>query len=148
MDIDDILNILQGILYAVNILVALIYSCSILFVRRFHHQNNIFIFNICISIIFTWVYFIIYFLVADNEYPRQLCNFLYYAFNVASVEVPFAFVAFSVHRLCSLVYHTKPLFKTKRWVAICIGSQWIAQFVISLPFFLRKIRVSISFFSI
>ena len=148
MNIGDIINIVQGSLYGLNLLVALLYSCSILFIRRFHHLNNIFILNICISITITWIYFIIYFLVADYEYPRQICDLLYYAFNIASIEVPFAFVAFSIHRLCSLKYHTKPFFKKQRWVGICIATQWISQFIISLPFFARSERVNISCFSI
>ena len=142
MDIGDLLTILQGFLYAINLIVAVVYALSIICIPRFHNQHNIFVLNMCINIILTWLFFIIYFLIADYEYPRQICNLLYYSFNVASIEVPFAFVAFSVHRLCLLKYHTRAFVKRKLWVATCIIGQWISQFVISLPFFFRSKRVS------
>ena len=144
MNAGDIITIIQGGLYGVNLFVALLYACSILFIRRFHHQNNIFILNICISMAITWIYFIVYFIYANNEFPREICNVLYYTFNIASMEIPFAFIAFSIHRFCSIVYHTKAFCKKRRWVGICIATQWIFQFLVSLPFFGRSVRVSIS----
>jgi hypothetical protein len=134
MDVCDIFNSVQYSLYTAILFIAVVYSCLIIFLRRFHHRNNIFILNLCINIIFTCVYFIIYFKAVYFNIPPGLCIFFHYAFNVASIEIPFALVVFTVHRFCSIVYHTKPLFKTKQWIAICISSQWIGQFVISLPF--------------
>jgi len=67
---------------------------------------------------------------------------LFYAHNIASTDIPFAFVAFSVHRFCSIVYHNRPLFKTKKWTAICIAIQWIVVLMLSLPFVLQKTNVS------
>jgi hypothetical protein len=134
MNIHDIFIIVQYILYVGIIFIALVYSCLIIFLRRFHHQNNIFILNLCINIILTCIYFIIYFKAVYFHISPAFCIFFHYAFNVASVEIAFAFVAFTIHRFCSIVYHTKPLFKTKKWVIICISSQWIGQFIISLPF--------------
>jgi len=134
MNLYNILTTVQDTLYATIIFIALIYSCLIIFLRRFRHRNNIFILNLCISVIFTGIYFIAYFYVIYFNISPPLCIFFHYAFNVASMEIGFAFLAFTIHRFCSIIYHTKPFFKTKRWVAICIISQWIGQFVISLPF--------------
>jgi len=78
-------------------------------------------------------------------FAPNMCIILFYAYNIASIEIPFAFVIFSIHQLCSIVYNTKPLFKTKRWIGICIAIQWIAQLFISLPFILRKEPVSSDF---
>jgi hypothetical protein len=143
MNIYDIFFIVQYIVYAGIILIALFYSCLILFLRRFHHPNNIFILNLCINIILTCIYFIIYFKAVYFDISPTLCIFFHYAFNVASVEIGFAFVAFTIHRFCSTIYHTKALFKTKQWVVICITSQWIGQFVISLPFVFGQYPVGI-----
>jgi hypothetical protein len=134
MNLYNILTTVQDSLYATIIFIALIYSCLIIFLRRFRHRNNIFILNLCISAIFTGVYFIAYFYVVYFNLSPPLCIFFHYAFNVASMEIGFAFLAFTIHRFCSIVYDRKPFFKTKQWVAICIISQWIGQFVISLPF--------------
>ncbi len=73
----------------------------------------------------------------------QSCAILYYAYSIAVIGIPFAFVTFTVHRFCSIVFHTKPLFKTKKWVMICIASQWIGEGIVSLPFVLRPGPVSI-----
>ncbi|CAF3919654.1 unnamed protein product [Rotaria sordida] len=71
-------------------------------------------------------------------YVSRTCTLLFYAYNVAGVAVPFAFVTFSINRLCLIVYHAKPFFKKKRWLIICIVCQWIGEFIISLPSIFRK----------
>jgi hypothetical protein len=126
-------TILQLTLLSLNLLFAIAYSLSILLIRRCHNRNNMFILNICFTIISTSVFFAIFF---DLQYfdrsrlldPR-MCILLGYVFHIASIEVPFAFVAFSIHRFCSIIYSAKPFFKTKRWVVIC---------VVSLPYVFRK----------
>ncbi|CAF1140789.1 unnamed protein product [Adineta ricciae] len=134
MDIYQTLEIVRNTVYATVLFIALVYSCLILFIPRFRHRTNMFILNFCINTIFTAAYFIFYFYGIYYDMPQSMCVLFQYAFNVASVQVPFAFVAFSVHRFCVIVYHIKPFFKTKNWVAICIATQWIAQLLISLPF--------------
>lgn len=142
-------TILQIILFSLNTLLALIYSILILFIRRNHHKNNIFILNICLNIIGTCVYFIIFYILLyfnpQKLFISNMCNFLLYAYNVTSIEIPFAFVAFSAHRLCTVLYHRKAFFKTKKWIGICISSQWICVFVLSLPYVFRTERVSFVF---
>ncbi|CAF0772539.1 unnamed protein product [Adineta ricciae] len=70
----------------------------------------------------------------------ELCILFYYAFNIASVAIPFAFIAFTIQRFCLLLYHTKHFFKTKRWIVLCIAGHWLAEFIISLPFVFRTTR--------
>lgn len=143
MKLSTILGIVRDSLYGVIACIALIYSCLIICLRRFHHRNNVFILNLCINTIFTCLYFIIYFNAGSFVISPTGCIFFNYAFNVASVELAYAFLAFSVHRFCSVVYHNRPLFKTKKWIAICFSSQWIGQFAISLPFFFGTYKVSV-----
>lgn len=142
MKLSTILGIVRDSLYGIIACIALIYSCLIIFLRRFHHRNNAFILNLCINTIFTCLYFIIYFNAGSYFLSPAECIFFHYAFNVASVELAYAFLAFSIYRFCSVVYHNRPLFKTKKWIVICISSQWIGQFVISLPFFFEKYTVN------
>ncbi len=142
-----ITTIIEVIIFCLISLFASVYSLLILLVRRFHHQNNIFILNMCFNIIGSSIYFIIFhslfYFAPQRLFIPNTCIFLFYAFNIASIEIPFGFVIFSAHRLCSLVYRTKLFFKTKRWVGICIASQWIVVCVVSLPFVFRKERVNI-----
>ncbi|CAF4065174.1 unnamed protein product [Adineta steineri] len=71
-------------------------------------------------------------------YASKTCIILLYAYNIAASQISFAFVTFSIHRFCSIVFHSIPFFKTKRWVIICITSHWLVVYLISLPFILRN----------
>jgi hypothetical protein len=65
------------------------------------------------------------------------CTLVLYAETMCTIQVPLAFIIVSIHRLCSIVYHTKGFFKTKQWLKICIASQWIAGLILSLPMFVN-----------
>jgi len=147
VDISYVFLILELSLLALDLFFIFIYATTIVFVRRFHNQNNMFILNICCTIMSSCIYFIIYIAMSYFDYGRllsaQSCAILYYAYSIAGIGIPFTFVTFTVHRFCSIVFHTKPLFKTKRWVMICIATQWIGEGIISLPFVLRPGPVSI-----
>jgi hypothetical protein len=41
---------------------------------------------------------------------------------MCTFQVPLAFLAISVNRLCSIVYHTKVFFKRKQWISGIIFS--------------------------
>jgi hypothetical protein len=147
-----IVNI-QDAFFLLIILFAFIHSCFILFNRRFRHRNNIFILNICFSLIGTCVYFFIYFTLQYFDPQRfhaaSTCIILYYAYDIASIITPFSFVNFTIHRFCTIVYHMKPFFKTKRWVIICIAIQHIAEFIVAIPYIFKKQQsVSNVFFSV
>lgn len=146
MNLYDILDIVRNVLYISVLIVALLYSCLILLIRRFRYQNNIFIVNFCVNAISTGIYFTIYFYAVDYKMAQSMCAFFHYAFNVASVQVPFAFVAFTIHRFFGIVFHVKVFFRTRQWVILCISIQWIAQFLISLPLAFAHRRVSVFFF--
>ncbi|CAF1353071.1 unnamed protein product [Adineta ricciae] len=68
----------------------------------------------------------------------DFCLFIYYTYGTASIQMPFAFVTFTIHRFCSILYHNRPFFRTNKWVIICIAGQWIIQFIVSLPFIFRS----------
>jgi hypothetical protein len=133
---------IQGVFFTLILLFEFIHSSLILFNRRFRHRNNIFILNICLSLIGTCVYFFIYFTLQYFD-PRRIlavstCSILFYVYNIASITTPFAFVNFTIYRFCTIVYHRKPFFKTKQWVIICIAIQHIAEFILAIPYIFKK----------
>ncbi|CAF1318692.1 unnamed protein product [Rotaria sp. Silwood1] len=144
METWKVVALVQIALFTIILFFTLIYSISILFI---HHRNNILILNICITATITCIYFIIYFILyifnQNLLFTEHWCHILLYAYNISSIGIPFSFVAISVHRYFSIIYHTKRFFKTKQWIIICISSQWITELIISLPFLLRKGQVSI-----
>ena len=134
MSLLTLLITILAVIYILTILIAFLYICLILFNWHFHNTNNIFIANICLSVILTCVYFLIYFQKLSLHNSPSLCVLYHFSFHLASIDIPFAFLAFTVHRFCSVIYHIKGLFKKKRWVTLCILSHWLVQCILSLPF--------------
>lgn len=132
MNLDDILITVQSSIFAFTAFFALIYLCLILFNRRFHYANNFLILNICVNIITFCTCFTVYFQIRSQRMSLFVCVLFDYCFGVASMQIPFAFVTFTVHRFCSIYYHTKRFFKTKQWIILCIAVQWISQFICGL----------------
>ncbi len=132
---------IQISLFGLIILLAFIYSITVLCPRRFRSQINIFTVNLCVAVTGCSLYWMIYYVMLEFNvqqlFAPNTCTFLVYAQMLCTLQVPLAFLIFSIHRLCSIVYHTKPFFKTKLWVVICVISQWITGFVLSLPIFLN-----------
>lgn len=156
VNIAILFTILEISFLALALFLTLLYSLPIIFIRRFHHQNNMFILNICCTIMSSCIYFIIYLIMPYVDARRftipNVCLIVFYWYSIASIGMPWTFVTFTIHRFCSIVYNTKAFFKTKRWVVICIASQWIGEFLVSLPAVLRigpvSIRNSLSFSNI
>lgn len=132
MKLNDILITVQSCIFMLTAFLALIYACLILFNRRMHRTNHIFILNICINIITCCTYYTVYFQIRSRRMSLVVCVIFDYCFAIASMQIPFAFVTFTIHRYCSILYFTTGFFKTKKWVILCITLQWISQFVCSL----------------
>jgi len=140
-----ILDAVKTALYSLSLFLALLYLCLILFIPRFHTQNNMFILNILVNGILSTIYFALYFYAVEFRMSPSICTLFHYAFNTASLQVAFAFIAITIHRFCVIVYHTKAFFKTKKWTILCISIQWITQSIASVPFIFARRRVVILF---
>ncbi|UJR21693.1 hypothetical protein I4U23_024770 [Adineta vaga] len=141
MDVEKrIFPIIQLIIFVIIVIFALVYSISIICIRRFHQLNNILTLNICLASIFcclSWLpIYILVFMKRSNEISANVLIFLNLAQNIFTLEVPLSFVITSVHRYCSIAYHTKAFFRKRRWIIICIGSQWIFGFILAIPIFI------------
>lgn len=140
-DLSLIMSLLQIITYAVTLVFALICSIIMMLVRRFYHLNNAFILNICLASICCNLYFIIFFAMSqfdiEHLYVERSCLVLFFAYMVCPLQVPLAFMAFSIHRLCLVVYHTNRFFRQKRWAAACIAMQWLLGFLLAVPYLFR-----------
>lgn len=86
MNFVDIMHYIQLLVIILTIVLALIYSLLIIFIGRFRHSMNIFTSNL---------YWLIH----------------YILLNQCALQVPLAFLAVSIHRLCAIVYHMKPFFQ-------------------------------------
>ncbi|CAF3703004.1 unnamed protein product [Adineta steineri] len=138
MDIDfGIFSVVHIINLSVNIIFALIYIIPIIFIRRFHQHNNILTLNVCLASICCCLSWLPVYTLPFMEYPldflRSTWIYMDILQTIFTIQVPFSLVATSIHRYCSIVYHTETFFKTKRWIILCIGCQWLLAFILIIP---------------
>jgi hypothetical protein len=137
VEVAIILARIQIAILALIILLALVYSIPILIIHRFHNVNNLFTVNVCLAVICCAVYYLSYTTASQIDsqslFTGEICAVLNYFQMMCTIQVPLALIAVSIHRLCSVVYHTKVFFRKQRWVIICIASQWTAGILLVLP---------------
>ena len=139
VDISDILTVVQVVLFGLIVLVALVYSIPIIVNRRFHHRNNTLTLNICIATILCCLYWFLFYIMLKVDlygtftFLVNSCMFVFVVPAILTLQIPYSFVTVSIHRLCCVVYYRKNLFKTKKWIAICILTQWVLGTVSMLP---------------
>ncbi|CAF4279543.1 unnamed protein product, partial [Adineta steineri] len=132
-----IVNTISIIVLIFTILLALIYLISIIFLRRFHTVNNIITANLCFAAIccaMFWTFLIIMeIFYASNSYNGKVCIVATYFEMMCNLQVSLAIIGASVNRLCSIVYHTKPFLRTRKWTIVCVIGQWAVGIILSLP---------------
>ena len=134
-----ILTSVQISLCGLIIILALIYSITVLFLRHFPLHIHRLTLNLCLAIICCTFFWMIYYILLEFNVQQlckqHICIILLYTQMVCTIQVPLAFIIISIHRLCSIVYHTKLFFKSKLWLCICVISQWLTGLILSLPIF-------------
>jgi hypothetical protein len=131
-----IFGFLETILFIIIILFALIYSLPIICIRRFHQHNNVLTLNICLATIlccFSWLIMNAAIAFDNLDEVSKISGILQIAQIIFTVQIPLSFVVVALHRYCSIVYHTNIFFKTKQWIMLCIGSQWMIGIILSIP---------------
>jgi hypothetical protein len=145
-DIVYVLNVLQLFICMLIFILAIIYTGTILCVRHFHHSNNFLTVNLCLAAICCSTYWIFFYIMLNffTEFfgDDSICPYISYCEMMCTLQVPLATVVVSVHRLFSIVYHTKAFFKTKKCIVICVACQWLAGIlapILRIPF-VRPVR--------
>lgn len=139
VDLQTILSYFRICLFGLIIVVSLIYSIPIIFLRRFHYRYNILTLNICLATTFASIYWFFFYLMfhldtwATFTFLMNNCRFSSIFPVILTLQVPFSFVTTSINRFCAVVYHNRVLFKTKSWILVSIGFQWIFCSFLSLP---------------
>ena len=138
--LEYICNSLISALYAVIVLLALIYSLPTLCIRRFQHRNNIFTLNVCLTTAFSCLWWIPTCLSPLFGCPSvsllKMLPWLHILQTTSDMVIPYSLVLVSFHRCCSIVYPHKRFFRTRRWTFVCFVGQWIIATLLSIPVFL------------
>lgn len=126
-------------LFALTILVILIYTIPIVCLHRFHHRNNILTLNICIAIFLSSLYWLSISLlfqidvVARMSLLLEQCRLAMVLPIALTLQVPLSFATASLNRLCAVLYHHRSLFKRKSWIIMNIVAQWLLGVLLALP---------------
>lgn len=146
-DAVKVINHVQLVLFLLLFSLALLYTGTILFVRRFHHPNNFLTVNFCIAVMCSaiyWSYFYIRLLYhPKNLRTNQSCLYLLYFEMMTTLQIPLTTVLVSIHRLCAIVYHQKQFFRKKTFIVICVACQWLVGILSPIPRyqFLGPVRI-------
>jgi hypothetical protein len=137
--IATILVIITIIILGLISILACLYSIPICFIRRFHTPLHLLSLSVCIAIFICTTYWAIFFIL-NSFYPSILwtsksCLLITYLRIMVNCQVLYALCMVSLNRLFTIVYKNKILFRTKKWVVICISIQWILVVLLSLPLF-------------
>lgn len=126
-----------GFLFS-TIIFSLIYSLPILFIKRFRNRTNILTLNICLIITcFSIIHIgcsIITIYYKKFLLNNFLCNLITYIRIMIGFQTAFSFVIVSIYRLGCVVYYSNVFFKTKKWLIICLTSQWSVGLITPLIF--------------
>ena len=122
-------------LIAISALLYILLICSI---PRFHSTMNAITVSYSLAALSFAVFYLCYFgLTFRDDYFTVIsirgCIVLNYSLPLVNGCVIYSLGVVSFNRLCMIVFHNKRIFKTGRWVAMCIASQWILAAIVSLP---------------
>ena len=123
-------NLLLTMTHVPTVLLALVYSVPIVFIRRFQRRHSIFTVNVCLAVVLLGVSSFVHFMwiAIDPSYTPQMPMFrcLNSLRALAGTSLPLAIVVVPCHRCISIVYSDTRFFRTKQWITVCIVCQWIA----------------------
>jgi hypothetical protein len=132
-----ILNIVRIAILSLVSIMACLYAIPICFIRQFHKPLHLLTLNVCIATFICTTFWAIYY-VMNAYYPQMIstsksCLPIIYVQNVVICQVVYALCVVSLNRLFAIVYKDNVLFRTKNWIGICVGAQWIFATLIPLP---------------
>lgn len=141
-----ILVIVKIVILSLIAIAACIYSIPLCFVRRFHKPLHLLSLNVCIAAFICASYWIIYFTMntfyQNILWTEQSCLLILYLQTTVNCQVIYALCVVSLNRLFSIVYRNKIFFRSKKWVIICVGAQWVFAALIPSPTFGSSLMVN------
>lgn len=145
-DITTMLIFLNIFFLSLIFITSFIHCIPVISNRRFQHANNLLILNLCVTsncCCFYWIgYYLTLHYAPENLFQDSTCNWVFYFQTMAACQVIYSFSIISLHRYFYIVHHTNRYFKSKQWLRLSIGVQWVVGFIVPLPIFARHLPVS------
>lgn len=125
---------------------SLIYTTLVCSIPRFHTSLHLLSVNVSLALFVASSFWIIYFTMTafyfNLFWTEKSCLLILYLQTMITSQLVNSLCVASLNRLFAVLYHSKALFQTKRWVATCICIQWIYGLVIAAPLFRSSLAVS------
>ena len=140
-----ILVIIKAIILGLIAIGACLYAIPLCLIKRFHKPLHLLSLNVCIAAFICAVFWAIYFIMntfyTDILWTAKSCIPILYIQTTVNCQVLYALCVVSLNRLFTIVYKNKALFRSKKWVGICVSIQWIFAAAIPLPTFGTSLMV-------
>ena len=102
---------------------------------------------VVLSVLFIGSIYEILLMVLPDDLNKWNCVLFQYFQTLVNLQEVYALCNVSINRLCIILYNNKLLFKTRRWVFTCIGTQWLIGMIMPLPLFVINGQVIIMLYS-
>ncbi|CAF1409056.1 unnamed protein product [Adineta ricciae] len=140
----EILVYIKVIILGLVSLAALIYTIPICFHRKLRTPLHLLSVNVSLTLFICalfWGIFLVMSTWFDNIlWTEKSCLWILYLQTAVNCLSIYSTCVASLNRLLVIVYHTTVLFRTMRWILICIVVQWIIAILISLPTFTSSLE--------
>ncbi len=141
-----ILVIVKVIILSLISIASFFYALPLCFIRRFHTPLNFLSLNVSLTLFMCTTFWAIYFIMntfyIDVLWTEKSCLLILYLQTTVNCQFIYALCTVSLNRLFAVVYHNKVLFRTKKWVGVCMSIQWISGVLIPLPQFASSLAVN------
>jgi hypothetical protein len=141
-----ILVITKAIILGFISIGACLYAIPLCFIKRFHTPLHLLSLNVCITAFICGTFWAIYFIMTtfyfDILWTAKSFIPILYVQTTVNCQVLYALCMVSLNRLLTIVYKNNAFFRTNKWVAICVSSQWIFAAAIPLPTFGTSLMVN------
>lgn len=145
-EITRIILLLKLVILSILIILAGIYTLPIIFVPRFRTVTNLLTCKVCLVSVFGCIYWGMQ-SIFDGFYPGTLheyhlsCLAVPYFQTVVNCLIIYAFVLITINRYFQIIYGSKRLFKSRRWLLISFLIHWLIAFILPLPYFTPSFEV-------
>ncbi|CAF1448505.1 unnamed protein product [Adineta ricciae] len=140
----EILVCIKVIILGLVSIGTLIYTIPICFHRKLRTPLNLLSVNVSLTLFICTMFWGIYLVIStwfDNIlWTKKSCLWILYLQAAVNCLSIYSTCIASLNRLLAIVYHTTVLFRTTKWILMCIVVQWIIAILISLPTFTSSLK--------
>ena len=142
----EILVYIKAVILGLVSIGTLIYAIPICFHRQLRTPLHLISVNVSLTLFICVMFWAIY-LVMTTWFSSILwtvnsCLWILYLQTAVNCLSIYSTCIASLSRLLVIVYHTRALFGTMKWVLMCIVVQWVIAILISLPILTSSLEVS------